>query len=74
MSHFYGDMTGSRGEATRCGTKSSGIRAHLRGWNIGCKVYVTHDKDRDLDVIEVWKTGGSNGVKPDKLLVRYTIV
>ena len=25
MSHFYGVLGGSRGEATRCGTKKSGL-------------------------------------------------
>lgn len=38
MSHFYGSMIGSRGEATRCGTPSSGIWAHVRGWNLGIEV------------------------------------
>lgn len=32
MAHFYGNLKGSRGEATRCGTKSSGIRVSARSW------------------------------------------
>jgi hypothetical protein len=42
MAHFYGDMQGSRGQATRCGTKQSGIHAHIRGWHTGVQTVVWH--------------------------------
>lgn len=32
MSHFYGTLQGSRGQATRCGTKDSGITATAASW------------------------------------------
>ena len=32
MAHFYGNLKGSRGEATRCGTRNSGIRVSARSW------------------------------------------
>lgn len=32
MAHFYGNLKGSRGEATRCGTASSGIKVSARSW------------------------------------------
>lgn len=32
MAHFYGNLKGSRGEATRCGTRQSGIRVSARSW------------------------------------------
>jgi hypothetical protein len=32
MSDYYGYLQGNRGEATRCGSKNSGITAHLRSW------------------------------------------
>lgn len=35
MSHFYGTLQGSRGEATRCGTKSSGISTYTASY-AGC--------------------------------------
>ena len=38
MSRFYGSLQGSRGEATRQGTRASGITSHTRGWNIGARV------------------------------------
>lgn len=33
MSEFYGRLRGSRGEATRCGTKSSGIKVTAETWH-----------------------------------------
>jgi hypothetical protein len=33
MSHFYGTLKGSRGEATRCGTVASGVRTVAASWS-----------------------------------------
>ena len=33
MAKFYGNLKGSRGEATRCGTGNSGIRVSARSWH-----------------------------------------
>ena len=60
MAHFYAEIQGSRGEATRLGTKSSGITAHVRGWDTGVRVTICYDPETDTDVIEVHRTGGSN--------------
>ena len=59
MAHFYASMQGSRGGVTRVGTKSSGLTAHVRGWDIGARVELSHEDDRD--VVRVYRTGGSNG-------------
>lgn len=59
MAHFYGSMEGSRGEATRCGTEKSGITAHVRGWNIGCRAGCFSDAGGDY--VEIIVTSGSNG-------------
>lgn len=32
MAHFYGNLKGSHSEATRCGTRHSGIRVSARSW------------------------------------------
>lgn len=32
MAHFYGNLKGSRGEATRCGTARSGLTVSARSW------------------------------------------
>lgn len=60
MAHFYGSMDGV-GKTTRTatGTKNTGLSAHVRGWDLG--VYVDLRVDADgKDVIEVYRTGGSN--------------
>lgn len=60
MGHFYGEIQGYRGEATRIGSKTSGFSAHIRGWNIGVRVELRYDEERDCDVATVHLTGGSN--------------
>jgi hypothetical protein len=67
MSQFYGDMQGNRGQTTRCGTKTSGLTAHIRGWNIGVKTVCHIDKNGN-DVIDVFQTGGSNHLDSTKLI------
>lgn len=59
MGRFYAEIQGSRGSATRKGTKKSGIRGHIRGWHLGVKVkcYVN---EYGNDVCQVWLTGGSS--------------
>ena len=60
MSRFYGSMQGSRGEATRCGTPSSGITAHVRGWEVGVMAEVKVCSKCGGDRVLVELTGGSN--------------
>ena len=61
MSHFYGSMDGSaKTTATRCGTKSSGIGAHIRGWDSGVKVEAVHNPDTGRDSFMISMSGGSN--------------
>ena len=67
MGHFYGEIQGNRGEATRMGTKSSGFVAHIRGWNVGCRVVCDVDED-GYDVIDVYKTKGSNDYGSSELI------
>ena len=67
MAHFYGEIQGSRGATTRCGTKNSGMDCHVRGWDIGVKLQVRHSED-GRDYIQVLATSGSKGKIPDKKL------
>ena len=71
MSHFYADIQGARGEATRTGTKSSGITAHARGWDIGGKVECYFDECTGEDVVVFYLTKGSNGYS-EKEIARAT--
>ena len=68
MGHFYGEIQGNRGEATRMGSKKSGFNAHIRGWNIGVRIYCKYNETTEKDEIYIYKTGGSNGNESDKLI------
>ena len=58
MAHFYASIQGNRGEATRMGTKKSGINGHIRGWISGASVSCFVNSE-GLDVVEVRLTNGS---------------
>ena len=73
MSQFYGSIQGSRGQATRQGTKNSGIEGHIRGWHIGARVIMGYDKDRQEDVCAVYLTSGSGHGESDKLIGWYRV-
>ena len=73
MAHFYGDLQGCRGAATRMGTKNSGISAHIRGWDFGVRVSVRWDEAKQKDVVSVRLTGGSNGHHGGRCLGEYTV-
>lgn len=72
MAHFYGSMQGSRGEATRMGTKNSGITAHIRGWDIGANVDVRTDSNGN-DVVTVFLTHGSNNPRHAQCLGMFKL-
>jgi hypothetical protein len=43
MAHFLGDVSGSRGKASRLGTKKSGMTARAMSWSGMVRVDVVHD-------------------------------
>ena len=61
MSHFYGMLQGSRGAATRQGTKKSGIRTTAASWK-GCVKVRLFINDEGEDMFEVsqdkWEGAG----------------
>ena len=65
MSHFYGTIQGNKGEATRCGTKDSGMTTYCASWDgaIRCSAYMKDGKDH----VRVEKTTW-HGVGEYKLL------
>jgi len=67
MAHFYVSSSGGAGEATRTGTKSSGIRAHVRGRGAGVKVY-GHVTVAGEDEFHVYSTGGSSGGGRERMI------
>ena len=48
MSHFYGYLIGNGGYATRTGSKTSGIRVHLRSWNNDCYAWLYDEDGKDV--------------------------
>ncbi len=61
MAQYYANIEGNHGAATRMGTKSSGMSGHIRGWNVGCRVWMSHNDTTDQDECTVCVTSGSNG-------------
>ena len=69
MAHFYADIQGNRGGASRMGTPNSGITGHIRGWSVGARVFISEVDG--VDVVTVYATGGSNGHKAEKLIAEF---
>ena len=74
MAQFRATIQGQRGEASRLGSKSSGIEANVNGWHSGVKVVAAHEGDQD--VFYVYATGGSGQAQRSELIatVKGTVV
>ena len=63
MSHFYGSIQGTKGEATRCGDKNNGLVSYCASWNgaIRSRAYVDEDGVDCVSVEKVpWHGEGEN--------------
>ena len=69
MAHFYSEVRGARKPQTLTGTKNSGVQAHIRGWNVGVEVRLSHVNGKDI--VQVYKTTGSNGNTIGGLIAEY---
>ena len=81
MAHFYGKLQGSKGEATRVGTKNSGLSTDALSWDIGGRVHLDFNSALNTDVVSFYLTrnNGSHSqkvasfaVKEDKLALLET--
>jgi hypothetical protein len=72
MARFYGELKGARGRASRLGTASSGMSAHIRGWDVGVRVQLSMGPDGN-DLVQIWATGGSNGLTNERLIAELTL-
>ena len=71
MARFYGQLHGQAKTATsRIGSRSSGLTANIRGWNIGVRVDCRAVDE--ADVIQVYVTTGSSGHGPDQHIATIT--
>jgi len=74
MAQFYADIQGNRGEATRMGTKKSGLDGHIRGWHIGARVWMRYNEETQEDECTVDLTSGSDyGGGSGKRLGTFTV-
>ena len=69
MAQFRAIIRGQRGEASRLGSKQSGIVAHVDGWHTGATVRIDHVDGRDR--ISIYRTGGSNANSTARLVARW---
>ena len=67
MAQFYADIQGNRGQATRMGTKESGLGGHIRGWHVGCRVYMQFNEETQQDECTIELTGGSSGFRSKRI-------
>jgi hypothetical protein len=69
VAQFYAEIQGNRGQASRMGSKESGMYAHIRGWNVGVRVQLYHENGTDY--VEVYETGGSTGRKAERKIASF---
>lgn len=66
MAHFYGYIRGRRGDATRLGTKASGLTVTAASWQGAVLVTLGHDEETGQDVVSVslvpWRGAGVDRV------------
>jgi hypothetical protein len=66
MAQFLGEVSGSRGKASRLGTKKGGLATTAASWSGCVKVYLFHDEKTGADMFQVtqqkWKNAGTHEV------------
>lgn len=72
MAQFRGTIAGQRGDASRLGSKQSGLRVTANGWDAGVSVNCVHNAETGRDEFHVYRTGGSNGRQSDRLIAYFT--
>ena len=71
MAQFRGSMKGQRGEASRLGSKVSGLDAHIASWSGAVRVRLWYDKNTDMDMCCVaLTTHHGAGAYPERMLYR----
>lgn len=68
MAHFYAEIEGTRGATSRIGSKVSGIKGHIRGWNCGVRVRGKYKSSDEQDEFQIYATGGSSGRRSDTFI------
>ena len=68
MAHFRGTVEGNRAEASRLGSKGSGLITTCNGWNIGARAFISHNETLGRDEVSVYITNGSGYRSADRYL------
>jgi len=72
MSTYYGNLQGNRGEATRQGSRTSGIWAAVRSWNGSVRIDMDTDAARPDDpAVTVTVSKGSSAAYGRRVLACY---
>jgi hypothetical protein len=58
MAHFYSSIQGARGEATRQGSKESGIRGYVQSWMARIESSIHYNRHEDRNDGGITLTGG----------------
>ncbi len=67
MAHFRGTLQGNRGDASRLGSKDSGLQVTCAGWRLGATCHIDYNKSKQRDEISVWiDTGSGSSYKTDQ--------
>ena len=53
MAHFYGTLQGGRGQASRLGSKGSGLQVCAASWQGSVHVDLDHDEETGEDIATV---------------------
>jgi hypothetical protein len=61
MAQFRATIKGQRGEASRLGSKQTGINTLTNGWNLGVSVYGFFNDATQRDEFTITVNSGSNG-------------
>ena len=56
MAHFRAIIQGNRGQASRLGSKASGIEAYVASWQGAVAVRLSHDAETGKDTVSVMLT------------------
>ena len=64
MAQFMGKVRGSKGGASRLGTKKSGLTVTANAWRAGVTVFAENDDDGDY--LDIYVTSGSDGMRNDR--------
>lgn len=67
MAQFQSDIQGHRGQASRLGSKASGITANVRSWEGQITVAMWHNERENCDYVSIYS--GPHGTSAHRLYV-----